>query len=86
MDFFGGWFLATPEDKQLQVVHDLLHINSSIYVDFAENAFDNIADSEQSKGFLKESSRMYCESMTQDMAIALVNKFNNSTGVQPSRM
>jgi hypothetical protein len=76
MDFFSGWLTESDYAKGLHVVHDLLHIANSVYVDFAETAITNLAgDEKHTNGFLMEESRMRCESMTQDLAKAIYDRF-----------
>lgn len=71
MDFYSCWLAESDEAKQIHVIHDLLHVTNSIYIDFTDemiNRFCPKEDNEKFHGFLKEESRMLCESMTQDLA------------------
>lgn len=77
MDFYGCWLLCTDYDKGLHVVHDLLHIPSSIYVDYAEGCIKRLCPEEDTPKFrdhMLEESRMRCESMTQDLAKAIYGR------------
>lgn len=78
MDFYSCWLACSEYEKGLHVVHDLLHVPNSIYVDFAEECINRLCPSNQAEKFngsMMEASRMYCESMTQDLAKAIYEKF-----------
>jgi hypothetical protein len=86
MDFYGAWLLETHEDKTLHVIHDLLHIPTSVYVDYAERTMNMLCPREANEQFhahMMEESRIYCESMTQDLAKAIYDRFKGPFGVRP---
>lgn len=79
MQFFSGWLLEQDSKKQMDVVHDLYHITTSVYVDWAENTIKTLCPDNEAEKFNKvllEESRMRCESMTQDLAFTIMK--NNS--------
>ncbi|CAN5508060.1 hypothetical protein BH10ACI2_BH10ACI2_04240 [soil metagenome] len=80
MTFYSAWLTCTEEAKTLHVVHDLLHIANCPYVDFAEEVIRNLlpkVENERFYGYLMEQSRFQCESMTQDLAKAIYERFRN---------
>lgn len=80
MDFYSPWLLGSSYDKGWHVVHDLLHISNSIYVDFAEDCINRLCskdDAPKYNAHLMEESRIRCESMTQDQAKAIFDRFRS---------
>lgn len=78
MDFYSAWLLETDYAKGLHVVHDLLHITNSVYVDYAESSIEQLCTKDDAPRFhahLFEESRIRCESMTQDLAKAIYDQF-----------
>ena len=76
MSFNAGWLLERPEHKQEMVIHDLLHISTSVYVDYAHGTFKRLCPEDEAKKFnehILEESRMRCESMVQDLAHSIMN-------------
>lgn len=79
MDFYSSWLNQSANDKALHVIHDLLHIPTSVYVDFAEDKISRLCSDETFRKSLMEDSRMYCESMVQDLAKSILSKVNGQT-------
>ncbi len=78
MEFHSIWLIATDYDKGMHVVHDLLHIPTSVYVDYAEGCINRLCPEEQAEKFnahMMEESRIRCESMTQDLAKVIYERF-----------
>lgn len=78
MDFYSVWLTETDYNKGLHVVHDLLHVTNSIYVDYAEGVIGRLCTKEEAPRYhaqIFEESRMLCEGMTQDLAKAIFERF-----------
>lgn len=78
MDFYSVWLLEPEYDKGLHVVHDLLHIPNSVYVDYAEGVMGRLCTKEEAPRHhaqIFDESRMKCEAMTQDLAKAIYERF-----------
>jgi hypothetical protein len=79
MNFFSDWFVERNEVKQEDIIHDLLHGFTSIAIDYAIRQIDNLCPESEAEKFnrsMKEQLTILCESMTQDLAFAIMNKFN----------
>lgn len=78
LDFYSVWFICSRREKQLHVIHDLLHVANSVYVDWAEDNIRYFCPKDDDKAMhkrLMEDSRERCESITQDLAKAIYSKF-----------
>lgn len=78
IEFFSCWLLESDYDKGFHVVHDLLHIPTSVYVDYAEEQIKRLCPESEAPKFndlMLEESRVRCESMVQDLAHAIYKKF-----------
>jgi hypothetical protein len=78
IDFFSGWLTERDDVKQEHIVHDLLHGFTSIVVDYATEQIDNLCPPNEAEKFnrsMKTQMSILCESMTQDLAFAIMNKF-----------
>lgn len=76
MSFNASWLLELPEQKQEMVIHDLLHISTSVYVDYAEATLKQLCPKDEARKFnehILEESRIRCESMVQDLAHSIMN-------------
>lgn len=84
MDFYAAWLMCDDYSKGLHIVHDLLHIPNSVYVDFAEDCINRLcpaAQAEKFNGHMMEESRIRCESMTQDLAKAIYDRFRGESAL-----
>jgi len=80
INFYSGWLTERDEVKQEHIVHDLLHGFTSIVVDYALEQIDNLCPASEAEKFnrsMKAQLNILCESMTQDLAFAILNKFKN---------
>jgi hypothetical protein len=85
MRFYSAWLIDSDRGKALYVVHDLLHITNAVYVDYAEEQIQNLCKKSEAPQFhslLMEESRMRCESMTQDLAAAIYERFAPAVDVE----
>jgi hypothetical protein len=79
--FYSAWLTESYREKSLHVVHDLLHITNSVYVDYAEGQMDKLCTKDDTPAFhatIMEESRMRCEAMTQDLAVAIFERFQHN--------
>jgi hypothetical protein len=86
LTFYSSWLAHTDYDKGHHVVHELMHIPTSVYVDYAERTMNRLCPREANEQFhahMMEESRIYCESMTQDLAKAIYDRFKGPFGVRP---
>ena len=76
MKYYSGWFTEPEKDKWMHVIHDMLHIHNSAYMDFVEDYFDVSTKDKDDKvlyNVLIEQSRLYNESAIQDLAMSILN-------------
>lgn len=77
INFYSSWFVERAEVKQEHIVHDLLHGFTSIFVDYVQNQIDILCPSNEAEKFnqtMHQQMRILCESMTQDLAFAIMNQ------------
>jgi hypothetical protein len=77
VNFYSSWLSERPEVKQEHIVHDLLHGFTSIVVDYAIDQIDNLCPESEAEKFnrsMKKQLSILCESMTQDLAFAILSK------------
>ena len=80
MEFYSPWLLGSDESKSLNVIHDLLHVANSVYVDYAEDCFNRLCPADENpklRNVIYDESRIRCESMTEDLAKAIYDRFHN---------
>lgn len=80
LDFYGTFFVESKQAQELHIIHELLHVSSSIYVDWAEGSFRQLAPEGTLRDKLIEDSRIYCESWTQDLARVIYDRCAGKKG------
>lgn len=82
IDFFSCWLNEREDAKAMHVVHELLHGFVAVLADYAGNSFDTLCPEETDEKFNKHlyaELKQRHEAVVQDLAFAILNKFNERT-------
>lgn len=82
VDIYSSWLDRTEVEQEKALLHELIHIHLAIMADYARNEFNNLCPKEEAAKFnqhLIDQLTIYHESITEDLAFAILNKFNERT-------
>lgn len=78
LTIYSAWINQPVEDRQEQIVHELVHIPLSLIFDYARDKFDLLCPHDKQEQFndsIHEDLRVRHEAATQDLAKVIFDKF-----------
>lgn len=81
IDISATWLALPDEEKEMHIIHELVHLSNCPYADFVDELVYNAFPKDENPklhDYLIEQSRRELEGMTQDLAWAIYQRFHTN--------